>query len=367
MSATRDGSLGLAVVGTGTIGALRARIAALNPIVGYLSVCDIDADRAREVSSLCDADAVHCDAVEAIGDPAVDAVIVATSEHSHYEPAMTAIQAGKPVLIEKPLTLDPAEAREIASAGARAGVPVGVGFTQRYRRRYQSAKQHLTDGYLGDLTTVTAKIFITRAVAESVIRRAPGTTPAINTLTYCVDLLLWYAEGRRPASVYARWSRGEISERYGAPDATWAIVTFEDGLVANLGVSWEPPRPHPANVASMEVDLFGRAGMLEISDDHRDVLLVSDEAIPSAYPPHVAANAALLGSAMPGDWAIGRFFGPMKDETDAFLEAAAKRALPAGMADAHHGLEVLLLTRAIDDSARAGAVIELAAGPPAAV
>lgn len=359
MTASRNRSLGLAVIGTGTIGGLRARIAALNPVVGYLALCDIDAERAQRAAESCGADAVHADMQAAVDDPSVQAVIVATSEYAHYEPVLAAIRAGKPVLVEKPFTLDPDEGRRLVEAAADRGVAVRVGFTQRFRRRYSSAKQHLLDGFVGELTTVTAKIFITRAVAESVIRRAPQTTPSINTLTYCVDLLLWYAEGQRPDSVYARHSHGEISERYGAPDATWAIVTFEGGLVANLGVSWEPPRPHPANVASMEIDLFGRKGMLEISDSHREVLLVSDDPIASPYPPHVTSNAALLGSAMPGDWALGRFFGPMKDETDAFIDGAVRGEMPAALPTAEHGLDVLRLTRAIDHSAQEQAIVDL--------
>lgn len=355
---------GVAVIGAGTIGTLRARLARANPHVDFLAVCDVDAERRDALASLCEADVVEADARAAIDRPEVRAVVVATSEQDHFAPTMAAIEAGKPVLVEKPFTIDEGEGAELVRAAEERGVPLRVGFTQRFRRRYQSAKQHLLDGYFGDLTTVTAKIYITRAVAEAVIRRAPTTTPSINTLNYSVDLLLWYAQGQRPVRVYAAHSRGEIFERYGAPDGTWAVVTFDGGLVANLGVSWEPPRQHPAYVASMEVELFGRDGMLGIADDHRDQLLVSTQPIPSPYPPHAEMHAALIGSAMPGDWALGRFFGPMRDETDAFLDGAASGEMPAALPDGRHGLDVLRLTRAIDASAAAEAPVMLRDSPP---
>jgi myo-inositol 2-dehydrogenase/D-chiro-inositol 1-dehydrogenase len=352
--------LGVAVIGAGTIGTLRARLVAAHPAVGSVCICDIDTERRDTLAAVVGAEGVYEDAAAAIAHAGVGAVIVATSEEQHFAPTMAAIEAGLPVLVEKPFTIDVDEGKALVEASERAGVPICVGFTQRFRRRYQSAKQHQIDGYLGALSTVNARIYITRAVAESVIRRAPTTTPSINTLTYSVDLLLWYAEGQRAISVYAQNSHGEISERFGAPDATSAIVTFDGGLVAALGVSWEPPRQHPAYVASMQLELFGRNGMLGINDDHRDQLLVSTEAVPSPYPPHVGVHAALLGSAMPGDWALGRFYGPMRDETDAFLDGVSARVMPPALPDARHGLAVLRLTRAIDESAAINRPVGLA-------
>jgi predicted dehydrogenase len=358
-SAARDGSLGVAVIGAGTIGTLRAELAGSHPRVGYLSVCDTDTGKRDRLADRCAADAIATDAEEAANDPRVHAVIVATTEDQHYAPALAAIEAGKPVLVEKPFTVDLEEGRRLTDRAREAGVPMCVGFTQRFRRRYLSAKEHIVQGYLGSLSTVGAKIYVTRAVAEAVMNRASTTSPSINTLTYCADLVLWYLEGRRPVTVYAQGGHGALHERYGVPDSTWALVTFDDGTVVNLGVSWEPPHRHPAYVAQMQVELFGNDGMLSINDDHRDALLVSEAPIPSPYTPDVTMHAALLGSAMPGDWALGRFYGPMRDETDLFLEGAASGAMPEVLPDGEHGLAVLALTRAIDESVASGQVVRL--------
>lgn len=358
-SARQTEPFGIAVIGAGTIGTLRARIATMNPLVDFVVVCDVDAERRDRLAELVDARASYASAADAITHPGVKAVIVATTEESHFEPSIEAINLGKPLLVEKPFTIDAGEGEKLISAATEGGVPLYVGFTQRFRRRYQSAKQHIIDGYFGDLTSITAKIAITRAVAESVIRRAPSTTPSINTLNYSVDLLLWYAEGQRPISVYARHSAGEIRERFDAPDATRAIVEFDGGLIATLDVSWEPPSRHPANVASMGLEIMGRKGMLSVTDNHSDQILVSDVAIPSPYPPHAEAHAAFVGSAMPGSWALGRFFGPMKDETDAFLESVALGTVPEALPLGSHGLDVLRLTRAIDESAASGEIVRL--------
>ena len=66
----------------------------------------------------------------------------------------------------------------------------------------------------------------------------------------------------------------------------------------------------------MEIDLHGATGALNIDDAHRDVVLAPGEPI-CPYTPEHEVNVAFLGSAMPGDFALGEFFGPMKEESDA--------------------------------------------------
>ena len=137
------------------------------------------------------------------------------------------------------------------------------------------------------------------------------------------------------------------------------MLTFDGGTVANLGVSWELPEFWPAYVATMDMELFGRAGVLSVKDDHRDVLLASRQAVPSPYTPDVSMNVAMLGSAMPGDWALGEYFGAMKDETHAFVDSVgAGRADPI-LADGRQGQDVLLVSRAVDESVRSGEIVPL--------
>ena len=93
-------------------------------------------------------------------------------------------------------------------------------------------------------------------------------------------------------------------------------------MVANLGVSWELPDFWPAYVASMDFELFGREGAISVKDDHRDVLMASRKPIHSPYTPDTTSmNVAMLGSYMPGDWALGEHFGAMQEETHAFINA----------------------------------------------
>jgi GFO/IDH/MocA oxidoreductase family protein len=107
---------------------------------------------------------------------------------------------------------------------------------------------------------------------------------------------------------------------YRADDVTWAIVTFADGAVVNLGVSYALPTKYPTLGQSDRVELLGSDGTMIIDDDHMDHLLFSEKGIPHAYVPDHAVNMAFLGSNTAGDWAVGDFWGPLANETRAWLD-----------------------------------------------
>jgi len=351
--------IGVAVIGCGTIGRLRAQVCHRHPSVDTLVVCDIDREKAETLARDCEADAWDTDAGELIARDDIDAVIVATTEDAHFHPSLAAIEAGKPVLVEKPFTIEPDEGSKLVAAAAERNVALYTGFTQRFRRRFLAVKEHALKGHLGDITSVHASIYLTQAVAKAVISRAGTTTPSINTMTYAIDLLLWYLDGPKPLTAYAQGARGRIADEYGAPDSTWSVLTLPGGAIANLGVSWELPEFWPAYVATMEFELFGRTGVISVKDDHRDILMASDQPVPSPYTPHVSMNVAMLGSAMPGDWALDEYFGAMKDETHAFLNSVGTGRPDPILATGQDGLDVLAVSRAVDESVRSGEVVTM--------
>ncbi len=357
-----DRGVGVAVIGAGTIGALRAKLSDQHPSVDFLGVCDIVEDRARDLATAVDADAWSVNATELISRDDVDCVIVASTEDAHYEPAMAAIQAGKHLLIEKPFTILPGEAEKLLAAAEEYGVFVYTGFTQRFRRRYLAIKEHVQKGYIGDITSAKATIYLTQAVAESVISRANSTTPSINTMTYLFDLLTWYLDGKKPVSAYAAGAKGRFSEEYGSLDSTWCVMNYADGMVANLGVSWELPVFWPANVTTMDFEVFGRDGTISVKDDHRDVLLASNKSVPAPYTPDETMNVALLGSYMPGDWALGQHWGAMRLETFAFIDSVGRNQRDPIIATAREGFDVLIMSRAADKSASTGEIVEMTWG-----
>ena len=97
--------IGLAVIGSGRIGSLRAILASGHPAVKYLGVSDINIQNAKKLAGRCNADTYTNDNHALISDPKVNTVIVSTSEHEHLDAVMHALELGKPVLVEKPIAL----------------------------------------------------------------------------------------------------------------------------------------------------------------------------------------------------------------------------------------------------------------------
>src|SRR5258708_28189877 len=121
-------SLGIAIVGAGRIGSLRARLAAEYPAVNFMAIADADPARARDLAREVGAQFHSGDNLAAISRPEVNAAIVATSEGEHVQPVMQALERGKAVLVEKPIALTLAEADRIAAEGEKRKADLRVGY-----------------------------------------------------------------------------------------------------------------------------------------------------------------------------------------------------------------------------------------------
>lgn len=320
-------NIGIAVIGAGRIGTLRARLAAKHPVVGFLAVSDLDPVRARALAEAAGADLHSGSNEEVIAHPRVTAVIVSTPEQQHTQPILQALELGKPVLVEKPIGFSLREADQILDVLHATKGELRVGYSRRYKECFLRAKEQMLQGRLGKVIGGMARVYNSRAQAFAILERDPHATPVLDVLTYYVDLMCWFMEGNRPVEVVARGRHGIFKEAgYGAQDVTWAILTFADGAVINLGISYALPARYPTLGQSDRVELLGSEGTMIIDDDHLDHLLFSQKGVPHAYVPEHSVDMAFLGSNTAGDWAVGDFWGPLGNETRAWLDHLATGA-----------------------------------------
>lgn len=121
--------LRVGVIGTGYLGSLHAKIWSQIPSAALAGVYDIDAAKAASVASVSGTKA--CDDIPGLLG-AVDAVSIATPTSTHAAIAKQAIEAGKHVFIEKPITRTENEARELIDLASRGGVMIQVGHIERF-------------------------------------------------------------------------------------------------------------------------------------------------------------------------------------------------------------------------------------------
>ena len=354
-----DRPLGVAVIGAGRIGTLRARLCAKHPCVGFLAIADTDNEKARSLAQTTSAATYSSDNDALISLPEVNTVFVSTPEGEHVAAVCKALELGKAVMVEKPLALTLSDAEQILSALAVSKGSLRVGYSRRFKECFLRAKEQMNHQRLGRIVGGLARVYNSRAQAFAIMKRDPHATPVLDVLTYYVDLMCWFMDGNAPVEVVARGQHGIFREAgYGAHDVTWAIVTFADGAVVNFGVSYALPAKYPTLGQSDRVELLGTEGTMIIDDDHMDHLLYSDRGIPHAYVPDHSVNMAFLGSNTAGDWAVGDFWGPLGNETRSWLDSLVTKT-PTVHATPAQALVNLQTTIAIERAVATGRPVRL--------
>jgi myo-inositol 2-dehydrogenase / D-chiro-inositol 1-dehydrogenase len=351
--------IGLAIVGSGRIGTLRAKLAACHPAVGFIAVSDADPAKARKLAEAIGAKVHSGDNDAVIARPEVNAVIVSTSEGEHLKPILAALERGLPVLVEKPIALTLDDADQVLRAIDKRAANVRVAYSRRYKERYLIAKEQIVQGRIGTVTGGAARVFNSRSQAFAILERNPHATPVVDALTYYVDLMNWFFEGRRIVEIYARGQMGVLKQAgHDVPDVSFAVFTYDDGSIVNLGISYALPEKFPALGHAARVELIGTEGVMLLDDDHTDQLMYSEKGVPHVYLPDHTVNMVFLQSGTPGDWALGDFWGPIANETRAWLDHLAL-GKPCALATPQQARATLEATLAIEYSMATGGPVTL--------
>ena len=357
--------IGLAIVGCGTIGRIRALMARDYPGIGWIGLCDINSDLGNKLLDDCKADFFTKDYNELLKRTEVDAVIIATDENHHFGPTMAAIEANASLFIEKPLATDLIESRQVLDAINVAGIDAVLGYTQRFRRRFLAVKQKLNDNNIGDVTSVVTRAFMNSMVPIATVRRTnerKNLTPMVVSGTHSLDMSLWLLEGKNPKTIFAQ-SVDKKLQSHGTKDATFGIFTMDDGTIFSMNISWALPTVWPGSVYGLEIGIVGTEGVIDIEDTHRDLVLASTKPQghgynPSGFEPTVARHVDFLTSYPPGDIYNNQLWGPMREETNSWFQRLYIGS-DTPHATANDGHKNLVMTMAMDASSKIGEKIEI--------
>jgi myo-inositol 2-dehydrogenase/D-chiro-inositol 1-dehydrogenase len=353
--------IGLAIVGAGRVGLFRGEVAARHPMVDFIGIADLKEERLELVQKKTRADYATTDFRELLKRPEVTAAIISTDEHLHVAPILAAVERKISLLIEKPLATELSESEKVLKAIQKSGVDAVVGYTQRFRRRWLAAKEKVRTGSLGEVTLVSTRAFMNRLVALDNYKRTNDPSkisPMVISGTHALDIVMWLMEGKRPIELYARSVDKALGPLCKGIDATAGTIVFEDGSLYHTCISWALPIVWPGAVYSLEVGITGTEGVLTIDDTHRDIVLATTRAQDEGYAPDSQRRVDFLGSYPPGDIALGELRGPMREETEQWLNRVSlgHTTQHATAAEAHNRL---MLTKAFDLSARRKKPVQL--------
>ncbi|WP_123041010.1 Gfo/Idh/MocA family protein [Cohnella candidum] len=247
--------LKVAVIGAGSISEVHFAGYDQNPEATIVAVCDLNEERAKAKADKYKAEKVYTDYRELLADPGIDAVSICTWNNSHAEIAVAALEAGKHVLVEKPLCKTVEEALRVQEAVRQSGKTLQVGFVRRYSSNTQIVKQFLEAGELGEI--YYAKASCLRRLGNPggwfSDKERSGGGPLIDLGVHIIDLC-WYLMGRPKVKSVSGNTYNRLGNRahvkglsfYKASDYDASKNTVED--LANAVIRFE-------NGASLLVDV----------------------------------------------------------------------------------------------------------------
>lgn len=222
--------LGVALVGYGYWGPnlLRNYMELSEPEVKW--VCDLRPEQLAKVGARFPGIQLTEDYSEVFADPAVDAVLVATPISTHHAIAKAALEAGKHVFVEKPMTSDPGDARELVDLAAARGLTLMVGHTFVFSPPVRKVKELIEAGTLGDIYFITTQR-VNLGLHQKDVSVIWDLAPHDLSILY-----YWLGEHACAVSVYGR---GCIVPEI--PDVAFINLKFPSGVVAEIQVSWLSP------------------------------------------------------------------------------------------------------------------------------
>jgi predicted dehydrogenase len=342
------GPLRVAVVGFGYWGPNLVRNVVSAQGLELAALCERDPVRANAFSQRHPDIPVATDFDQMLLDPTIDAVIVATPPSTHYPLCKRALQAGKHVLVEKPMAKTAAQSRQLKEIADQRGLVIMPGHTFLYSPAVNKVRELITNDSLGEVYFITSsRMNLGKYQPDGVV---------CDLAPHDLSILLHWLD--RPV-VQVMASARNIFQQHVAETA-FITLTFEGGTTANIQVSWLAPR----KVRQMMI--VGSQRMVSYDDTLSDEpVRVYDRGMEFSTPESFGEYQLTYRS---GDIVIPRVEAaePLALELADFAKAMLTRSTP--VSHAQLGVDVVTVMEAIETSLmRGGEPVVLDAVPEAAV
>lgn len=250
--------IGLGIIGLGFVGQIHFRHSLRLADAQLIAVSDVS-KRALEKAKNAGVKKAFRSYDDLLKDPEVECVVVALPTHLHLQCAIKAAEAGKDILLEKPIARSAVEAREIVSVVRKNSVNLMMGYPLRFNPDFYDLKQKIESGVLGDIevayaTNIGSGPFTHRTQDNAPTpvsewwfnRELTGGGALIDLGSHMINLLRWYL-----GEVVT--IRSHLGHRFNLDleDSATCLATFESGTLAALSVGWFSQDYH------LSVELFG--------------------------------------------------------------------------------------------------------------
>ena len=246
-------TLGIGLVGAGRMGSLHLQKVSDMKEVRVAGVCDLEEQRSVELCQLYGGKA-YTDLETMLDTENLDVLYVCNPVQAHAKAARLAADRGVNLFIEKPLTLDLREGREMVEAVEKAGVLCAVG----YQYRYQQVLDRIHDALHSEpISLVHGYWYWTVPPVAATRSKEVSGGPIVDQLTHLIDLgRLFAGEVERVSAEYTLNTRKD--EDFDNWDGSSVILRFEDGAIGSFSstLSLYPSLIHNPNLSYMGLEIF---------------------------------------------------------------------------------------------------------------
>jgi len=222
--------LGVAVIGTGFWGRNHARVFKELEETELLAVCDINAERAKNVAKQFGVRA-YTSMGKLLKNKDIEAVSICVWSLNLAKETLKALKAGKHVLVEKPMATNVKQAEKLLETAEEEGLHLSVGFLMRFIPGIQHMKNAIEDKTIGNLVCATAK-----RVSEWP-ERIGDVGVVKDTAIHDIDIIRYFF-GEEPIAVYAKTGSMKYKK---FEDYAQIMLTFEGGKSAFIESNWLTP------------------------------------------------------------------------------------------------------------------------------
>lgn len=328
----------IGVVGAGYMGTNFARLIQAHPLCELAGIADLNPDVAGRAS-----ESLGCPAFGSANDllasGRLDGLVITTVEDQHREPCLAAFAHGAGVLVEKPIATNIADAEAIVAASIAAKRPLLVGHVLRFDVRYARLRQEVASGTIGAPLTIYARR-LNGIGAQNRLRGRCSLPLFLGVHDY--DMVRWVANSD-VVEVVAREHRGHLASfGYPVEDASVALLTLANGVLATVEEGWILPESHPVGF-DQRFDVNGSTGRVELVGHEGGVAIMGERL---TWPDtHLWPTVH------------GQVDGALRRELWHFVDVLRGEAEP--LISGADGLAALRIALAVEESARLGAAVRL--------
>lgn len=339
----------IAVVGAGLVGV--RHVDALKQATGAELAAIVDtSDQARNVAT--DNQIAFCSSVnELLETQSPDGVLISTPTSLHVEQGLQCIEAGCPVLIEKPIATTASDAEKLVNRGRDLRVPILVGHHRRYNPLIQNAHALIEAGEIGDIRTVQGTCWLYKPDDYFEVapwRKKKGAGPISVNLVHDVDLMRYLlGDVIRVQAAASTSTRGFENE-----DVAAAVLTFASGVVGTISVSDSVVSPWSWELTASENPCYPATSQsCLLIGGSRGSLSVPDLTV-WTHPAERSWWAPISATSVPQD-----FSDPLVNQIEHFAEVIAGSAEP--VVSGLEGMKTLQVIEAIQMSAEQQRAIDI--------